>query len=233
MNKEEIKFVWEAVKAAHNKPSVFVPLDTTVVSEVGVGDMATIYTLIGGNSVIVYQGSNDWKDWIRNLTTREEGGKPAGFLIGHRKLANKVIQQLPQVAVGDKVYVCGYSRGGPLAQYMHEPLQENGYDSVCYTFASAKAFTKNYIKNNQEALSNITHFEVESDLVPKVPHGYRNPGTKVVLGKLGWIERVKMAYALWKNKKDFSGAMLAVGRLVGDSHNYTTYDEYLEEWFDA
>lgn len=106
---------------------------------------------ISGNQILVFRGTDNWKNWITDFDIKEDEGVHKGFFELFEHIQNQ-IRNKPNIIIG-------HSLGGALAL-----LASKEFDCACYTFACPNIGTKeycntfnNYIMNTENVYDVITH----------------------------------------------------------------------------
>lgn len=157
---------------------------------------------LGNLLVFAFTGSDEWRDWLDNLTfwkkESPEGMFKERYKIhkGHleqwetiRPTIYKILNNRPKRT---KVAITGHSLGASLATMCMKDLTDNtDLDLVCRAFAKCRIGSRRWAKHFEESVSNYKWFKYEEDTVCKLPPfwwGYKHEHGKVQLGKTTWRE---------------------------------------------
>jgi hypothetical protein len=138
------------------------------------------------DAIVVFAGSNDILDWIRNATVRlracrERGGRVhTGFEGDFRRVRGKLLERLHGFK---RVAIAGHSRAHPLACRLAEDLDDLGFQvAFVLTFGGPRwcdAARRDCY--NARGISTF-RFVVGWDAVPRWPRfGYRHVGRMICL----------------------------------------------------
>jgi hypothetical protein len=116
-----------------------------------VDDLLAYITRKNGKTYLIFRGSSNLENWIRNAdigTTKTNEGKVyEGFYRAHKKLLNEVVACLNK---SDNIYVAGHSLGSAISQLTANTLYKLGYNIVCCVgIGSPRIGKKKYIENTK------------------------------------------------------------------------------------
>ncbi|MCD6024096.1 MAG: hypothetical protein K0Q91_1012 [Fibrobacteria bacterium] len=142
------------------------------------------------DALVVFAGSNDLRDWMRNLSALlkacpEHGGRVhAGFEGDFQRVKNILLDRLSGCA---RVGISGHSRAHPLACRLAEELSSRGVEVAFVVTFGGPRWCDAARRARYDARGIPTHrFVVGWDAVPRWPKwGYRHVGRMVCLTTRG------------------------------------------------
>jgi hypothetical protein len=155
----------------------------------------------GKTAFIVFRGSDDIIDWIRNadlhFVASAYGEIHHGFYRGWQELKMPVLTQLAKLAIDRVVIVC-HSRGGPIGIQCHEYLDRTRPELVVstVTFGCPRFCDKDFERRCDDDLDIVNYIHGVNwipffrDPVPHLPASQRRPGKDVYLGGFGRPDRM-------------------------------------------
>lgn len=162
------------------------------------------------DAIVVFAGSNDLRDWMRNVATRlracaVRGGRVhAGFERDFLAVRERLLDALRGAA---RVGIAGHSRAHPLACRLAEELHASGMEVPFVITFGGPRWCDAARRDRYNALRIPTHrFVVGWDAVPRWPKGaYRHVGAMICLdagGKRLQAQRRPPWWAPWRYLSD-------------------------------
>ena len=147
---------------------------------------------------IVFRGSNDIIDWIRNadmhMKQTPQGDVHHGFRRGWMDLLGPIELELFRLKF-DRVICTGHSRGGPLAIMCHEFVDRvhPAVTTASVTFGCPQFCGEDYLRSTSHL--DIVNYEMGwfpflRDPIPHLPPGQRRPGEDIILRGFGRPSRM-------------------------------------------
>jgi len=180
------------------------------------------------DALVVFAGSNDRMDWVRNLAVGKRdcasfGGKVhCGFESDFLRIREVLIARLEGFA---RVGIAGHSRAHPLACRLAEELHDRGVDVAFVVTFGGPRWCDASRRDRYAARRIPTHrFVAGWDAVPRWPKwGYRHVGEMVCLSSEGKRLKGQRRPAWWAPWRYLTEAVDDHG--VGDA-----YADALREW---
>jgi pimeloyl-ACP methyl ester carboxylesterase len=137
------------------------------------GDMEVMYVPWNGINFLIWRGSDEGYDWLRNLRFFSRKVKAIGRF--HRGYWNNIenyhadiFNLIPIDAMDDPIIVAGHSKGGAEAQLFL--IRHLVRVDQCITFGSPKPIKKIYSDEVEETIRRkTTHYINPYDTVTKLP----------------------------------------------------------------
>ncbi len=155
-------------------------------------DVCRVYEHTGHNDfIIVFDGSNDLKDWVSNFRANKDGDIHSGFYASFLKFEAELSEYLNNRFAS--VTFAGHSRGGALATIAARYFIDRGAlnSCSCITFGSPKVGDREYRDGYNKLPIDHTGYRNGWDLVTYTPPsltGYRHVG-KIVRLKRPWYRK--------------------------------------------
>ncbi len=152
----------------------------------------------GRTLYIIFRGSNDIMDWIRNVDLHmrqtPQGAIHHGFRRGWMDLLGPLESRLFRLKF-TRVICTGHSRGGPLAIMCHEFIDRVHDDitTASVTFGCPRFCDSEYLLNTSHL--DIVNYQMGwfpflRDPVPHIPPGQHRPGDDISLRGFGRPSRM-------------------------------------------
>jgi hypothetical protein len=152
------------------------------INEAATETTAWVYQTELQSAVLAFEGSEEPRDWIRNL----HAGKRSHWLgrvhAGWLEAWEAIYPQIKHIVGSSHLTTTGYSLGGALAMIACSYLNIGRV----VTFAAPRAGNAAFARS----LSNVTRYVYGSDPVPRLPPwwmGYRHAGELRRLGPRPWL----------------------------------------------
>lgn len=163
----------------------------------------------GERVVLMFPGSKDIFDWIRNLDYAEEGGFHSGISRALDAMADEIMDRLIALRP-EHLLVTGHSFGGGLSHRFLEGYGKEFDCSIdCVTYAQPRIMSAEQLKRAGSVadLDNVRYLRVHTanDGVPHLPPsrlGFTHCGPSLEIGKkLSRKEQLQRMIAMWRSEK--------------------------------
>ncbi|MCK5606407.1 lipase family protein [Candidatus Pacearchaeota archaeon] len=128
--------------------------------------------------IVSFCGTNSLKDWLTNINCKfydmGSGSVHLGCKIALDNVWSGVESCINSQLRNKKLYICGHSLGGGLAQYAAFQLADMGYPvEGVYTYGQLRIGNKTFVENYNKILGHKTYRHVNNnDIVPTVPYKF-------------------------------------------------------------
>ena len=217
------KKIWDTVVSWGYKPVGFLSVDKSFDIDTQCYVMENDY-----NVVVVFRGSDSWKDWAGNVQIDFDEGPfgakvHGGFQDALLPVANALTQYVNKgISEGKRLWITGHSLGGALASLYAAELVSLGIDVYgVYTYGSPKPGDTVFARTLAKRITGpYFRVENENDLVPDLPPPpYDNSGERILLKRFRspanvW-DSIKIYFAKMSDKLSLNDAHTLSDSQVG------------------